>query len=71
MPLTVYQLLLYWDGFVFDGIQPSKGILISVEYPDSEKQIIQAVNQRRDAKGVNYDIELETWKDEGLSYPFA
>lgn len=70
-PKDVYQLLMYWDGLVFDGIQPSRGILISAEHPDSVKQIVQAVNQRRDAKGNLYNVELKTWKDEGLSYPFA
>lgn len=70
-PKDVYQLLMYWDGLVFDGIQPSRGILISAEHPDSVKQIVQAVNLRRDAKGNLYNVELKTWKDEGLSYPLA
>lgn len=70
-PKDVYQLLMYWDGLVFDGISPSRGVLISSEHPDSVSQIVQAVNQRKDAKGVLYNIELRTWQDEGLAYPSA
>ena len=68
-PKDVYQLLMYWDGLVFDGINPSRGVLISSEHPDSVSQIVQTVNQRKDAKGILYNIELKTWRDEGLAYP--
>lgn len=70
-PKDVYQLLMYWDGLVFDNLQPKKGILISSEHPDSVTQIVQAINQKKDGNGHSYDIELKTWRDEGLSYPCA
>ena len=65
----LYQLMMYWDGCVFDGKKPTKGILISAEHPDSVKKIIDVLNTMQDANGENYCFELKTWKEEGIDYP--
>lgn len=67
--LDVYQLLMYWDGLVYDGNPPTKGILISAEHPDSVKKIVNIINSMKDANGNNYNIEMKTWKDENIDYP--
>ena len=65
----LYQLMMYWDGCVYDGKKPTKGILISAEHPDSVKDIISVLNTMHDANGDNYCFELKTWKEEGIDYP--
>ena len=65
----IYQLKMYWDGCVLDGIQPTKGILISASHPDSVVELVKLVNQLLDFNGKNYNFEIKTWKDEGVPYP--
>lgn len=65
----LYQLMMYWDGCVYDGKKPTKGILISTEHPDSVKDILNVLNTMQDANGDNYSFELKTWRDEGIDYP--
>lgn len=62
----VYQLRMYWDGLVYDGIKPDKGILIASEHTDSVKSLVSIVNTMHDANGNNYNFTLKTWKDEGI-----
>ncbi len=62
----VYQLRMYWDGLVFDGIKPDKGVLISKNHPDSVKTLIRIVNSMVDANGNNYNFITRTWEDEGI-----
>jgi hypothetical protein len=65
----VYQLEMYWDGFVLDGIEPTKGILIASHHPDSVKELVSYLNQKHDFNGKKYNFELKTWKEEGVDYP--
>jgi len=65
----LYQLLMYWDGCVYDGKKPTKAILISAEHTDSVKDVVSVINQMTDSNNNNYNIELKTWKDEGINYP--
>ncbi len=71
--LDLYQLLMYWDGFVYDNPHSKnsvkEGILIASEHPDSLREIIPYINQMKDQKGNNYNIVLKTWKEEGIDYP--
>lgn len=62
----VYQLRMYWDGLVYDGITPTKGVLLATTHPDSVKGLISIVNDMRDAKGNNYNFEAKTWNDVGI-----
>ena len=59
----VYQLRMYWDGLVFDGVRPNKGILIANEHPESVLNLIEVVNSMCDAGGQNYCFETKKWSD--------
>ena len=62
----VYQLRMYWDGLIYDGVTPNKGILVAQEHPDPVKNMIQIVNTMQDANGNNYNLETRTWKELGI-----
>ncbi len=69
--LDLYQLLMYWDGYVFDnpGVSPKKGILISASHPEAMQEAIKYINTLKDANGNKYNIETRTWADEDINYP--
>jgi len=63
-PQDVYQLVMYWDGRVKDGMPPRLGRLVSVsEPPTSVKEMIGYWNTRKDANGNPYHFELKTSKE--------
>lgn len=68
-PQDVYQLMMYWDGLVYDGINPKLGILIASEHPNSVAEIVSLVNSRKDDNSNNYNFIMKTWNDEGVNYP--
>ena len=59
----VYQLRMYWDGLVFDGITPNEGILVADSHPASVLNMIQHVNLMKDANGNNYNFSAKNWSD--------
>lgn len=59
----VYQLRMYWDGLLYDGIRPNKGILVAKEHPASVAKIISYVNTMIDAGGQHYCFEMKTWSE--------
>lgn len=63
-PKDVYQLRMYWDGLVYEGIQPYKGILLGSFHPDTVKTMISYINHMKDATGNNYFFECEIWPDD-------
>lgn len=63
----VYQLRMYWDGLVFDGVNPKKAVLIASEHTESVKTLISVVNTMKDANGNNYNLNLETWFERGIN----
>lgn len=65
----LYQLKMYWDGCVIDGIQPNEGILIGSSHPQTVKDLIKYINQMKDSTGNNYNFILKLWKEEGIDYP--
>ncbi|QEC68572.1 sensor histidine kinase [Panacibacter ginsenosidivorans] len=65
----VYQLRMYWDGCVIDGINPQVGILISAVHPNSVKKLVDIVNSMKDQNGNNYNFIMKTWRDEMIPYP--
>lgn len=65
----VYQLKMYWDGAVLDGIQPTEGILIATKHPDSVKKLVVLVNELKDFNNKNYNFITKTWIEEGVTYP--
>lgn len=64
----VYQLRMYWDGLVYDGIKPDCGILVASSHPKTVSELVAIVNTMRDSNGNNYNFELKTWRDLGLDY---
>jgi hypothetical protein len=65
----VYQLKMYWDGALQDGLHPTLGILIAAQHPQSVVDVLAVVNTMNDAEGSPYRFETRTWKDEGIQYP--
>lgn len=65
----LYQLKMYWDGCVIDGLKPDKGILIASYHTQPVKDMLKYINQMRDSNNNNYNFELKTWSDEGIEYP--
>jgi hypothetical protein len=65
----VYQLKMYWDGCVLDGLQPTRAVLISANHPQSVIDLIELVNKMTDLGGNNYKFQSKTWKQEGIDYP--
>ena len=63
----VYQLRMYWDGLVYDGITPTKGFLVAKEHPETVLELINIVNTMKDANGNSYNFEAITWNSLGIS----
>jgi hypothetical protein len=66
---NLYQLFLYWDGAVSDGIKPTEGILIASSFSEGVDIIMNILNLTKDANGNNYNFTKKTWKEEGIEYP--
>ncbi len=64
----VYQLRMYWDGLVYDGLSPDKGILVSAEHPQSVKDMVQVVNSMKDMNGKKYCFECKSWMNLGIQH---
>jgi hypothetical protein len=65
----LYQLKMYWDGCIIDGLQPNQAILIASSHPHTVKDLLRYINQMKDSLGNNYNFVLKEWKDEGIDYP--
>lgn len=65
----VYQLMMYWDGAVKDGLDPDKGILIASDFSQGARDMISEINRRTDANGNSYNFEVKNWQDENVNYP--
>lgn len=58
-PLDAYQLRMYWDALVADGINPFMAKLVSPEeMPAAVRNIMRYVNQRKDGAGHKYRFEF-------------
>ena len=66
---SLYQLLMYWDGAVSDGINPSEGILIATKFSPGIDEVMKLMNNMTDQNGNNYNFIKKTWKDEGVDFP--
>jgi hypothetical protein len=64
-----YQLRMYWDGAVQDGLTPTKGTLIAADHPNSVKEVVDLINTMVDVAGNLYQFETVTWKQQGVDYP--
>lgn len=66
---SIYQLRMYWDGCICDGIKPDKGILIASNFSDGVEKVIEQLNELKDADDNKYNIIMKKWKYEGIKYP--
>jgi hypothetical protein len=65
-PIDAYQLLMYWDGVVKDERKsPKLARLVAKEIPDSVKNIIEDINQRKDGLGNQYKFETKKIEELG------
>lgn len=62
-PIDVYQLRMYWDGFVEDGRQPTRAYLVSHNKTTGVPTVIKVINSYKDRNGNPYIFEFKTWKD--------
>ena len=67
--LDLYQLVMYWDGCVYDGIQPTGAILLASHHTEAVRSVVEFLNQMADNNGENYNFTLRTWNEEGVNYP--
>ena len=67
--LDLYQLVMYWDGCVFDGIQPTEAVLLASNHTNAVRAVLEFLNGMRDNNDRNYNFSLKTWNDEGINYP--
>lgn len=67
--LDLYQLKLYWDVCIIDGIIPTQAILLAVEHNSTIKDLVAMNNSLKDALGNPYKFTLKKWLDEGIDYP--
>ena len=58
----VYQLKMYWDGLISDGITPTCGILVADEHPVWVVNLLNQINTLTDANGNHYNFVTDTWK---------
>ena len=65
-PKDLYQLMMYWDGTVLDGINVTDAILLGIEHPESVHRLIEHLNTRSDISGRKYNFTARLWEDEGI-----
>ena len=44
-PQDLYQLKMYWDGLVLEGVQPTRGVLLTPKYSDSIQKMLDSMNK--------------------------
>lgn len=65
--LNAYQLRMYWDGCVHDGIHVEEGILIAQNHPREVCRLIKVLNQLSGPDGRPYNFRTKVWEEEGVS----
>jgi len=78
-PMHLYQLKMYWDGVVLEGIQPKEGILLVEDFGTNLEQMANTMNQlpppffsdpsgkAKSKKQSNpYNFKIERHRDKGL-----
>lgn len=60
---SLYQLLMYWDGAVSDGLKPTRGILVSSKFSPGVDEVMDILNARKDENGNNYKLSKQTWEE--------
>lgn len=65
----LYQLVMYWDGMVSDGIRPDEGVLVASSFSAGIDDVIERFSQMSDAEGNPYTLVKKSWRDLGIEYP--
>lgn len=66
-PIDLYQLVMYWDGLVSMGKQPTMGHLVSSGKTTGVSTLLTFITARTDANGQKYNLILEDWATHGIS----
>lgn len=62
-PIAVYQLVMYWDGRVEEGVRPRLGRLVARNANQHILSLIEYWNSRKDKGGHNYNLEFKKIDD--------
>lgn len=65
--LNCYQLCMYWDGSLRDGLQVEEGILIAHSHPLKVRRLAKVLSLLPGPDGVPRKIRLTTWAEEGVA----
>jgi len=65
----LYQLVMYWDGLVDDGVPPDVGYLVAANKAPGLDEILDRFNDMEDPEGNVYQFEFRTWRDLNVDYP--
>lgn len=71
-PIHLYQLKMYWDGLLLDGIQPREAILLVGDYNSTLEEMANLMNTLEPPKlsgGIKskpYNFKIEKHSDKGL-----
>ena len=60
-PQHVYQLRMYWDGLVLQGLRPKRGWLIGPGITNQGLYLLNYLKSQPDATGVNYLVDFCSW----------
>lgn len=73
-PLHLYQLKMYWDGLVLDGVQPSEAVLIVPKYTSDLARMAELINTRltppafsNGSPSLPYHFKLATHEEKCLA----
>ena len=65
----LYQLRMYHDGCVADGMEVREAVLIAQRHPDTVRALLAELNSQKDKNGRPYHFVLSTWDEEGIVLP--
>lgn len=65
----LYQLRMYYDGCVADGMEVREAVLIAHNHPKTVKNLLAELNRKKDQTGHPYCFSLKTWEQEGIILP--
>ena len=73
-PLHLYQLKMYWDGLVLDGVQPTEAVLIVPKYTSDLARMAELINTRltppafsNGSPSLPYHFKLATHEEKCLA----
>lgn len=73
-PIHLYQLLMYWDGLVHTGRQPTQAILIVPQYTEDLAQMAKMINETHTppklpdgSDGLPYNLQIAKFSEKELA----